>query len=495
MNSIVLTVLSMSLSGSILAALLFALSPFLKNRTSKAFQYYIWLPVLLRFVLPVGFSISIPTVSATFNQAGFATVVQYEDSGEHTSSGENFVVSEYNDNGIVGITAEKQNNVTASADTNSFDTTIIITLIWLAGLLVSICWHTTSYNTFKRRVYRSSTKPHTDDIEIFEQQCDDRKVHFIRSKYVDTPMLIGLLETYIIVPDQAYQKNDMQIELENILRHELTHNRRHDLSYKWIVIIMQSIHWFNPFVYLISRKISRACELSCDEAVIHEMSAEQRKSYGNTLLALASPDRLPSGVAATTLCEEKKQLKERLLCIKEHHKRPKSSIALMVVITLLLTGCASVYADFRPEAKAANSINEEVYDGFCYDGNYYTLGTVTETSFPSSQSKPRTVLRSAEDESKYIILPGTYGAWSDVLQRLVYADGKKIRTCDIDGSDRETIFKVPTGKAAQLRVVLDEYAIVRGVVDLRYGATAGEGAFYILNLTSGEVLETEILSV
>lgn len=52
-------ILSLSLSGSILAVLIFAVKPFIRNRMSKSVQYYIWLVVLLRLVIPFSFEESI----------------------------------------------------------------------------------------------------------------------------------------------------------------------------------------------------------------------------------------------------------------------------------------------------------------------------------------------------------------------------------------------------------------------------------------------------
>ena len=53
MNNALITILSLSISGSLLALVLFAGKPFLKSRVSRAFAYYIWLLVLLRLVVPI----------------------------------------------------------------------------------------------------------------------------------------------------------------------------------------------------------------------------------------------------------------------------------------------------------------------------------------------------------------------------------------------------------------------------------------------------------
>ncbi len=52
MNSLMMTFLSLSLSGSVLIAVLAALRPLYRNRLSRRWQYYIWLAVVLRLLLP-----------------------------------------------------------------------------------------------------------------------------------------------------------------------------------------------------------------------------------------------------------------------------------------------------------------------------------------------------------------------------------------------------------------------------------------------------------
>ena len=52
MNEALKIVLSLSLSGSILILILHLLRPLFKDRLSKRWQYYIWLVVVARLLLP-----------------------------------------------------------------------------------------------------------------------------------------------------------------------------------------------------------------------------------------------------------------------------------------------------------------------------------------------------------------------------------------------------------------------------------------------------------
>ena len=55
MNESLKLLLALSLSGSILAIFIFAIKPFISHKFSKSLQYYIWIIVLLRFILPFSF--------------------------------------------------------------------------------------------------------------------------------------------------------------------------------------------------------------------------------------------------------------------------------------------------------------------------------------------------------------------------------------------------------------------------------------------------------
>ncbi len=351
MNDTLKTILFLSLSGSILALLLFVGRPLLKNKVSKAFSYYIWLLVLLRLAVPLPAPINItdilshsepqevsnilpkqtgsPVVNITDQSVGIPTVVppvQSMASQERQSS-------------------KADNGQTSAKTQRSFDLWDFLQRsllwLWLTGAIVGIGWFFIAYAVFSRRIRRSCTAPHGDDIAVFECLRGNRRVRLFCSSHINTPMFIGIWRPVIVLPQFAYVHNGMEKELSHILRHELTHYKRKDVLYKWLVVAVTSLHWFNPLMILIRREIGRSCELACDEAVIRNMSAEEKRFYGNMLLSLAANRKLPAGIIATTLCEEKKELKERLISIKNYKKKSAWAVALTLILALLLTGCAA----------------------------------------------------------------------------------------------------------------------------------------------------------
>jgi beta-lactamase regulating signal transducer with metallopeptidase domain len=96
--------------------------------------------------------------------------------------------------------------------------------------------------------------------------------------------------------------------------HELTHFKRGDMFYKWLVQLVICLHWFNPLVHLMGRVINKDCEFSCDEAVIKNLDYQDMRAYGDTLLnAIGVGGVYKSALSSVTLNENKNILKHTVV--------------------------------------------------------------------------------------------------------------------------------------------------------------------------------------
>jgi hypothetical protein len=146
---------------------------------------------------------------------------------------------------------------------------------------------------------------------------------------------VGLFRPIIVLPEREYPTE----QLIGILQHELTHLRRFDVFVKWLSILACVLHWFNPLVWLARREINRACELSCDAAVIRPMCAEEKMHYGHTLIALAADPIHSRTILSAAMYERKDVLKQRLQSIgsfKQHTKISSLFSALILAAAVFL---------------------------------------------------------------------------------------------------------------------------------------------------------------
>lgn len=221
------------------------------------------------------------------------------------------------------------------------------------------------------------------------------RVGLAESPAVNTPLLLGAVRPVIVLPCGVKDG----ARLRDILAHELTHVRRHDLLFKWFAAVVTSLHWFNPVMLLVRREIGRACELSCDEAVMRTLDETGRRHYGETLLALAAHAPKGLGPMAVTLCEEKKQLKERLTCIVKYKRSGPMVLFLSLLMAMVVGACAMV-AGVTPAApdvpeppEAEDPISPEEPE----DVTVYELDGGLSIAFPNDITDRLIIKTSSED--------------------------------------------------------------------------------------------------
>lgn len=334
MGRVLLSVCSLSLSGSVLILLLLALRPLLRDRIGQGWQYYLWLIPLLRLLLPFS-----PKISLT------GTVL--ERLPTEAVTGELWMRAP-----DLRIPEDRALAVQQAAP--AMGVWELLFLLWaaVAGvLLFRALWQ---YGRCLRTLRRESSPMDGRAEQLYRQICSElgmRRVPELRL----CPALRAPMQAGCLCPMVLLSSGDME---ETVLRaallHELTHYRRGDVCYKWLVEGAVCLHWFNPLVRLLRREIERRCELSCDEGVIRRLDEKGRRAYGSALLALArpAPDR---GILTLAMSGDAQILKERLEAIMNIQPRNRKAAAMAVGVTAALCLCAvlvGAYAAELPEETA-----------------------------------------------------------------------------------------------------------------------------------------------
>ena len=366
MNEVMKVFLSLSLSGSLLILILFACKPFIKERFGRQWQYYIWLVVIARLLLP--FTPDNSVVGNVFQEIKSTphAAVQPLDTNEAEkatlSMGDSFAGEPEPD----GSEAPQQMNLPPAAHPIQEMFMLLAHNIWLVWLVAAvILWmrKITVYQSFVR--YVKAGRVPVSDTRLLdwlalagEQAGVKRPVELYANPLISSPLLIGFIHPCIVLPRLDMSERDFQFTVG----HELIHYKRHDMLYKWLVQAVVCLHWFNPVVHLMGCEINRACELSCDEAMVQKLDAREAKEYGEVLLnAMAAVGTYNEALASVTLSGNKKLLKERLGAIMNYKKKSAAVTVFTAVLTLafcLGTGVMGAYgaADSGPEPEKSVGI-------------------------------------------------------------------------------------------------------------------------------------------
>lgn len=355
MSTILKTFLSMSFSGGLLILTLLLGKRFLKDKISRQWQYYIWLLVILRLLLPFSPEISLmgkayQAVDQAITRAAPPTRQENPlagPEGAHVSS-----VGPEQGEESANLPAQ---NLTAAPPRQDIGAWLTdhIWLIWPAAALGLLIRKITIYQGFVRYIHAGMVP--VSDVDMLDRLSAAAERAGVRAPVelcvnplVSSPLLIGFFHPCIVLPGADIPETDFQY----IALHELTHYRRRDMFYKWLAQITVCLHWFNPLVHLMNREITSACEFSCDEAVLAKMGHDHAQDYGQTLLdAMAAVGKYRENPGAVTLSENKRLLKERLSAIMNFRKKSTATRCLTGALTLCVVFCA-VFVGVYPASAA-----------------------------------------------------------------------------------------------------------------------------------------------
>lgn len=347
MTQLFLSILSLSLSGALIGLIILLLHPITQRLFSKRWNYYIWLLVIARLLIPVHFNTHYIALQPNALQTNDKPQQKTQNIQDNTSNPPETLPTPLIDSSVskaesnVTLAANTPNNSVStpsnptSADTETSHvlwvllvlTATVFCVVWLFGAAISLLRKLRNYRRFVCYLQENSI-PATD-VQIqqltkeLSQNLSIKKTPVIyKSIAVSSPITIGLWNPSVILPQDLFaaqelhsqnlsanseippqdipytqfctfteEKTNFQntAELRFILQHEFIHIARKDLWYKWIFQLLLSIHWFNPILHIISKTINIDCELSCDEAVLAHMdlTEENKKAYGNLLLDTA----------------------------------------------------------------------------------------------------------------------------------------------------------------------------------------------------------------
>jgi len=180
-----------------------------------------------------------------------------------------------------------------------------VVLVWLLGVMAfaaRLCGGAWQIHVFKTR---GVSGPDVEWQERFSVLCAKlrikRAVTFLRSDLVKTPIVVGFLKPFVLVPAAIFLQIDPR-QLETLLAHELVHIRRHDALVNLAQSMIEPLFFYHPCVWWMSSVIRTEREFAADDAVLNALE-DSHIVYANALADLEeirqlTDQGLPSVVTA-----------------------------------------------------------------------------------------------------------------------------------------------------------------------------------------------------
>ena len=303
----------------------------LKN-TPKVFVYAMWMVVLLRLCVPITMESRLglidrqeikPVVEKT---ESLDTPEFMEDNNENIVENPTITVPSVPEKQPVKL-IEQLSNLEESKNTDEIkankpeiklDRNQIILICWIVGAVAVLLVALVHFVQIKRKIrFAINTKEN-----IWETDA------------IKTAFVMGVINNKIYLP-VGLSLN----EREMILKHERTHIRHKDPIVRIVMLIVNVVYWWNPFVWLAVWFMKKDMEMFCDEAVVRGMADYERKDYLNVLLNHSARN---SGIYPVMSFGETNTEKRIEHILNMKGKSAKTLIAIMCFMLIGLVGCTTV---------------------------------------------------------------------------------------------------------------------------------------------------------
>lgn len=350
MTNTFLSVFEISVSISLIVAVLILLTSFLNKRYAAKWKYLIWIILALRLLVPFSGDY-VQSAIDKLPQIGARNALESEE--KHTGTPSDVTMP--SGRVIVEIPPQMTTPIAMPSEKGSSSITLLdlVAFVWMTGSLIFMSVHLISYLHYKNQVMKWGSV--IEDTHILHRMCElkrelniKRTIHIVEFSEADSPMIIGFLKPVLVLPNQQYSSE----ELFFILKHELVHLKRGDVYLKLLFVAVNAVHWFNPLIWIMQKEAAVDMELSCDERVTQGTNYTVRKAYTETLLSTLHKRCTNRSALLTQFYGGKEIMKRRFKNILLQ-KEKKNGIFVLICAVILtisfgtLVGCSMIEEDVK----------------------------------------------------------------------------------------------------------------------------------------------------
>lgn len=240
--------------------------------------------------------------------------------------------------------------------------------IWAVGMVLFLLFHLVQYGRMQWYLHKGREKI-TDPalLESYQQLHKEmpilvRKPRIYCHRGLPSSICVGLFRKTIYVDTQD---RDLE-EMKWVLRHELYHCDNGDMLGRWVFLVVQAMHWFNPLMYWLIDQLEWSTELECDAKVVDGADLQARKAYSMAILNSIREGNRKRSRLSTAFVENRKTLEKRLEAIVDMQQKKPGRIMFflitsMVIFCFTFVGCTPVESQQTTEA-VQTDLTRELYD-------------------------------------------------------------------------------------------------------------------------------------
>jgi len=235
--------------------------------------------------------------------------------------------------------------------------------VWMAGCAGAAAWF--GLGAARTRWIRRRATPAAYALDAAETLRTAlgirRRVEVVESAHSPVPIACGFVRPTVVLPEGAATWTASR--LHTVLRHELTHIRRHDLAAQTLGNTACCIYWFHPLAWIAARRLRQEREGACDDAVLS--GGTPAHEYATDLMEMARglAHRRRARAAAPAMAEPG-DLESRIRGLFDRHRnrqplRRRLAVATLAVAAAMLLPMASLSVHAQPAGGALAGVAQD----------------------------------------------------------------------------------------------------------------------------------------
>ena len=231
----------------------------------------------------------------------------------------------------------------------------LLVTLWLAGVFILLtrlgagCWRIRKLQAVARLEKPARWQPIAEAIAA--RLGLTRRFTVIETVRVATPTVIGWLRPVILLPVAAMAGLSPR-QVEAILAHELAHIRRHDFLINLLQTLAETMLFYHPAVWWISRRIRTEREHCCDDVAV-AVSGDPAE-YAAALAELASWSISHPALAMAAARGPLVDRVRRLLRLPDADRKPRRTAVAVAVVLTSVVGIGALGAILRAQPVVAD---------------------------------------------------------------------------------------------------------------------------------------------
>ena len=306
--------IELTIQSALLTAVVLVLRAVFGGKLDKRVRYYLWIPVIVRLLVPVsiGSRISVMNLFKIGSPNGVSNQIRLGNYG--------------------GLRTAAQHVAEGRSQSSVFSISwqFIVVAVWILGALIVLAFTLWGNARFVRALRKDRREV---EVEELEDICKKLKIRRCPKVYVseitDSPCAVGIFSSSICLPEWALESSS---DLTFILTHELTHIKQKDNLYALFVSVCCIVYWFDPLVWIMGSVSRNDREPACDANVIAGMNDEEKTKYGMAIVSAVQRQsgRSVNSYAAAFASDSKKGLLNRVKYIRQTGPVPRAFQLLCV---------------------------------------------------------------------------------------------------------------------------------------------------------------------